>query len=82
MKAIRILAVAAGLATLAACGSGKEANNASDNALTEGIEINSDAVNADINATDLNAADTNAENTVDVNAANATDANAVTNNAQ
>ena len=84
MKSIKILAVAAGLATLAACGGGDAANNADNAALTEGVEINNVDVNADINAvTDVNAVDANATNATDANAAaNETDANAATNNAQ
>jgi hypothetical protein len=82
MKTLKILGIAAGLATLTACGGGNEANNADANAaLTENYDANAVDVNAtDLNAgTDLNATDANA---ADANAANAADANAATNNAQ
>ena len=82
MKALKILAVAAGLATLAACG-GTEANNAEANAaLTDNLDVNADVNAVDLNATDLNATDANAANAADANAANAADANAAANNAQ
>ena len=87
MRSIKRAAVAAAFATLAACGGGTDAANNGDNALTEGIEINQDAVNAtDVNVTDVNVANVAGANAVDANAAansaNATDANAATNNAQ
>ena len=79
MRTIGMVAIAAGLATLAACSSKDAANNAGDNALTEGIEIN----NAEIYANDVNAAtDVNTANAADANATNVADANAATNNAQ
>lgn len=83
MKAIQILAVAAGIAALSACGAKDEANNAEANAaLSDNVDVN-----ADVNATDLNAVDANAVNAADANAAdangaNAADSNAATNNAQ
>lgn len=84
MKALKTFALAAGLATLTACGGGSEANNADANAaLTENLDVNADVNATDINAaTDLNATDANAANAADANAANAVDANAATNNAQ
>ena len=78
MKSIKILCVAAGLATLTACGGNTAANNVDANASLENVDAGLTPV--DTNATDLNAAtDVNA---VDANAvvdANAT-ANTSTNN--
>ena len=79
MRTIGMVAIAAGLATLAACSSKEAVNNADNASLTEGIEIN----NAEIYANDANAAtDVNTANAADANATNVADANAATNNAQ
>ena len=76
MKSMKILAVAVGLATLAACGGNKEANNVDANASLETENVDA-GLNSDVNASDLNAADLNAA--ADVNSANAVDANAAGN---
>ena|SRR5437763_8036250 len=73
MKAIRALAIAASIATLAACGGNNAANNAEANAALE-----TENVETTVNATDLNAVETNAPAE---NATNATETNAATNNA-
>ena len=57
MRTIGMVAIAAGLATLAACSSKEAVNNADNASLTEGIEIN----NAEIYANDANAATNNAQ---------------------
>ena len=78
MKAFAMVAIAAGLASLAAC-QAKQAANTDDN-LTEGIVIN----NAEVYANDANTTDSNTGNAVvntDEDALNA-NANAAANNAQ
>jgi hypothetical protein len=76
MKVFRTLAVAASLATLAACGGGNDAANNEANAAVENVDVTADANVADLNASaDLNAVDANAAG----NAANAADSNAAGN---
>jgi hypothetical protein len=81
MNAIKMLAVAAGLAGLAACGGNNAGNNADANASLENVDTGLTTTGA--NGTDLNAtSDVNATtdvNATDLNAANANDANASSN---
>ena len=83
MKGIRIFAVTAAVAALAACGGGADntVNNADANVSLESENLDA-GLNAEVNATDLNAANAVDANAAGANAANATDANAATNNAQ
>jgi hypothetical protein len=82
MKAFRTLAVAASLATLAACNGNNDAANNEANATLENVDTTATDVNAaDANAVDLNAVGANAAG----NASNAADSNAAaanTSNAQ
>ena len=83
MKSIRIFAVAAALASVAACGKNDAANNVDANASLETENLDAGLNSADVNATsnldtttDVNATDLNASNTLDTNVT----ANATTNN--
>ncbi len=73
MKIRLPLISATALATLAACGSNNQANNAVDvNATTSTTEMNQTVTNAtDLNATDMNATDLNAGGSADNSTANA-----------
>jgi len=60
MNSIRMLAVAAALGTLTACGGGNDAANVDANAALE------ENLDAGLNTTDVNATDLNATNSVEV----------------